>query len=239
MIHSAVRLRGRPCARVPWQCAPRALLPKAVASMSSTATPVRPKVVAFDLDATIWLPELYCMTDHTTLKPLFHQSGECYAVRDGWNQELTFMQDAQAVLREVSTWDDTMIAYVSRTTEIESAHLALEHLHVEFCEAQRRGATMRDVAHHHEIYPGSKIAHFRSLREELGVEYHEILFLDNERWNTDEVSKELGVVSVWCPRGLTFEAFEKGLETYEAVQAYLRRGGSKKEAKKLAHASVR
>ena len=198
----------------------------------------RPKVVALDLDATCWEPELYMMTDHTTLKPLRHASGECFAVRDAWNQELAFMQDAQEVIREVSEWEGTRLAYVSRTTEIEAAHLAIESLHVEFDGRTKQGVTMADVVDHHEIYPGSKIGHFKSLREALDVDYTEILFFDNESYNTREVSG-LGVCCVCCPNGLTLRAFREGLELYQAMHDFLEKGGSKRDAKKMAHVTIR
>ena len=201
--------------------------------------PRRPKVVALDLDATVWEPELYLMTNHTTMKPLRHASGECYAVRDAWNQELSFMADAQRVIQEVSSWEGTMLAYVSRTTEIEAAHLAISSLHVAYCDKTKRGSTMAEVASHLEIYPGSKISHFKSLKEALGVEFTDILFLDNESWNTKEVASTLGVCSVHTPRGLTMRAFERGLELYDAMHEFLEKGGSKRDAKKMAHATVR
>jgi len=167
-----------------------------------------PKVIALDLDATVWIPELYMMTEyaldslvgwvarsparplthsparasHTTLKPLRRKNGECYAVRDGWGQELTFMEDAKRVIQIVSGWEGCMLAYVSRTTEVEAAHLAIEHLHVEFDERVKVGRTMGDVMDHHEIYPGSKVGHFTELKKALGVAFTDMLFLDNESW---------------------------------------------------------
>lgn len=198
-----------------------------------------PKVVALDLDATVWMPELYMMTDYRTLKPLRRANGECYAVKDGWDQELGFMEDAQRVIQLVSSWEDTMLAYVSRTTEVEAAALAIDNLHAEFCAKTKTGSTMRDVVDHVEIYPGSKVGHFQELKKALGVEYTDILFLDNESWNTKEVSSVLGVCSVHCPRGLTMNAFERGLELFDEMQAFLERGGSKKEAKLMNHATVR
>ena len=180
-----------------------------------------PKVVALDLDATVWMPELYMMTEyaldstslvvvgslvgwldrslahrltghslthsparasHTTLKPLRRKNGECYAVRDGWGQELTFMEDAKRVIQIVSGWEGCQLAYVSRTTEVEAAHLAIEHLHVEFDERVKVGRTMGDVMDHHEIYPGSKVGHFTELKKALGVAFTDMLFLDNESW---------------------------------------------------------
>jgi magnesium-dependent phosphatase 1 len=69
------------------------------------------------------------------------------------------------------------------------------------------------LAAHHEIYPGSKIAHFKRLRERTGVDYGDMLFFDNEGWNVREVER-LGVVSVHCPQGLTRRAWEEGVRLF-------------------------
>lgn len=42
---------------------------------------------------------------------------------------------------------------------------------------------MHDIAAHHEIYPGSKLTHFRRLHERTGINYKDMLFFDNESWN--------------------------------------------------------
>ena len=92
------------------------------------------------------------------------------------------MEDAKRVIQIVSGWEGCQLAYVSRTTEVEAAHLAIEHLHVEFDERVKVGRTMGDVMDHHEIYPGSKVGHFTELKKALGVAFTDMLFLDNESW---------------------------------------------------------
>jgi hypothetical protein len=45
-----------------------------------------------------------------------------------------------------------------------------------------RGLTLFDVSGHNEIYPGSKLAHFKAIHKRSGIEYEDMLFFDNERW---------------------------------------------------------
>jgi magnesium-dependent phosphatase 1 len=45
---------------------------------------------------------------------------------------------------------------------------------------------------HLEIYPGSKIAHFKQLHKITGIPYSEMLFFDDESRNK-EVERELGM----------------------------------------------
>lgn len=93
----------------------------------------------------------------------------------------------------------------------------------------RRGGTalpphLHALASHREIYPGSKVAHFARIRERSGAAYGDMLFFDNEAWNVREVER-LGVVCVYCPRGLTRAAWEEGvLKFAEATGAVVGAG---------------
>ena len=37
------------------------------------------------------------------------------------------------------------------------------------------GASLHSLAHHHEIYPGSKLTHFRRIHERTGIAYTDML----------------------------------------------------------------
>lgn len=51
-----------------------------------------------------------------------------------------------------------------------------------------------------EIYPGSKLTHFRAIHKASGIPYQDMVFYDNERWNITECAK-LGITCVYAPRG--------------------------------------
>ena len=42
---------------------------------------------------------------------------------------------------------------------------------------------MHKLAEVKEIYPGSKLTHFRRIHNQTGIEYGDMLFFDNESWN--------------------------------------------------------
>ena len=65
-----------------------------------------------------------------------------------------------------------------------------------------------------EIYKGNKQRHFISLKDRSGCEFSEMLFFDNERGNCTQVGT-LGVKCVYCPDGLTAEAWEEGIAMFE------------------------
>lgn len=176
------------------------------------------------------------MSDSETLRPLRTTSGECTHVDDDYGSMLTLMADAKPILRELAEddgWSDTVVAYVSRTTEVESARVCLSQLHVSYNVGS--GVTMEDISHHSEIYPGSKVNHFLAIRDAFpDIPFHSMIFYDNERRNTSEVSSKLGVVSVWTPYGLTRRAFDIGLEAHMQVQECIRRG-RKRDARQFMH----
>ncbi|KAG9121517.1 hypothetical protein FRC07_002482 [Ceratobasidium sp. 392] len=63
-----------------------------------------------------------------------------------------------------------------------------------------------------EIYPGSKIKHFKTLHKKTGIPYHEMLFFDDE-WRNKEV-ESLGVTMQHIRDGMSWKYFRQGLETW-------------------------
>lgn len=167
-------------------------------------TPV-PKLIVFDLDDTIWFPELYMMCGAPWSRD------ELGRVTDVSGEELRVYPAARESIKMILTDEafvDTRVAVASRTNRGRWALEAMELLSI------AGGTTLREaVGDMSEIFPGTKKAHFERLRAKAKVQYHEILFFDNERINVTEVG-QLGVTSVFCPGGMSQGAWEEGLETY-------------------------
>jgi magnesium-dependent phosphatase 1 len=74
--------------------------------------------------------------------------------------------------------------------------------------------TLNSVAHSSQIFKANKQQHFRQLKNEFpDIKYEEMLFYDNEMGNIRNVSK-LGVKCVYCPDGVTREAWEEGMSMF-------------------------
>ncbi|KAJ3556165.1 hypothetical protein NP233_g12041 [Leucocoprinus birnbaumii] len=67
--------------------------------------------------------------------------------------------------------------------------------------------------HQLEIYPGSKLTHFKKLHKKTGIPYNQMLFFDDEYRNKEVES--LGVTfQLVSSAGTTNKLFEKGLEVW-------------------------
>eukprot|EP00586_Coscinodiscus_wailesii_P016562 CAMPEP_0172498796 /NCGR_PEP_ID=MMETSP1066-20121228/117518_1 /TAXON_ID=671091 /ORGANISM="Coscinodiscus wailesii, Strain CCMP2513" /LENGTH=479 /DNA_ID=CAMNT_0013272225 /DNA_START=207 /DNA_END=1646 /DNA_ORIENTATION=- len=173
-------------------------------SISSSRT--RPSLIVFDLDNTLWTPELY------QLRKLQRNKKNPIAGKD-----VTLFPAAASIIQKIRSsprndddddnpWSNTRFAVASRTKSVDWA----TDLLVQF--------GLDDFFHYKEIFPGDKKTHFRNLREKSGVEYSEMLFFDDSRdgrfGNCVPVS-ELGVLSVHCPGGLHCETiWTRALECF-------------------------
>ncbi len=77
------------------------------------------------------------------------------------------------------------------------------------------GPRLKAIAHHFQIYPGTKTTHFRAIAKASGIAYHDMVFFDNERRNCVDVAT-LGVHPVYTPDGLTVKDFRRGLREWQA-----------------------
>lgn len=179
-------------------------------------------MVVFDLDGLLWSPELYQMD--MPLRKVPASGGVSSVVVDSYGYELSLYAGARRALAELHflpRFEGTHVAYASRTHQKKDATRAFEWISVsanEAAEGKDDGgdastATMAEIASHVQIRSGSKQAHFHALSEASGVRFEDMLFLDNERWNITEVSK-LGVLSVYCPNGLTAHEWERALKEW-------------------------
>ncbi|KAG5175452.1 magnesium-dependent phosphatase-1 [Tribonema minus] len=119
-------------------------------------------------------------------------------------------------LRSEERFKDTLVAAASSTSHRDYAMRCLQMFEVE------PGVKMRDVITLKEIYPSSKVKHFRALQAATGLRYDEMLFWDDCNWgnNCAEVERGCpGVVTMKTPDGLTVDKWRQALDKYARTAA--------------------
>uniref|UniRef100_A0A061SGL5 Magnesium-dependent phosphatase 1 n=1 Tax=Tetraselmis sp. GSL018 TaxID=582737 RepID=A0A061SGL5_9CHLO len=131
-------------------------------------------------------------------------------VRDRAGEEVKLIGATRKILQRIASdqdWQDVQIAYVSRTEHPAWAKSCLKMFYL------NEDATLDSLGKHKHIYPGSKATHFRRIQQETGLDYAEMIFFDNEKWNCRDV-EPLGVTCVYTPSGLTEEVWDEGLKQF-------------------------
>ncbi|KZW02587.1 magnesium-dependent phosphatase-1 [Exidia glandulosa HHB12029] len=169
-----------------------------------------PRLICFDLDYTLWP-----LWIDTHVSPPFSRDGDTHnEVKDSSGSTIRFYKDVPAIFARLSAQPQTQVAACSRTHAPGDARDALDLLLIRDHEGETKPA--RHFFHHEEIYPGSKMQHFRALHKKTGIPYKEMLFFDDE-YRNNEVSS-LGVTFVLVKRGLDEETFQKGLAKWRSRQ---------------------
>jgi len=166
-----------------------------------------PKVVAFDLDGTIWSPDMYMLWGGGSPFSFVNN----YNLLDRSGQKVKLLGISGEILDTINTkeeWSDTKVAWVSCTDEPSWAD-----------ECMNKFKTPMDVplverVHEQCIFKDNKRVHFQELKKRTGVEFVDMIFFDNEKYNIESVSK-LGVCSVYCPDGMTRAIWEKGIDLWK------------------------
>ncbi|CAM9910490.1 unnamed protein product [Phaeothamnion confervicola] len=174
--------------------------------LTGSDSPV-PKLIVFDLDNTIWTPELYEMYGAP-----FRRKGGALLDRSG--MPLQLFRDIPEILKEAATYPrfaESRLAVASRTEHDDWAAEAMRLLHA-FDDVPMNRIFDAELT---EVYPSTKTRHFRRLRENSGVDYHDMLFFDDWSLNTREVGA-LGVTSIVCPSGMTRAIWDRGLALFAA-----------------------
>ena len=176
--------------------------------------PPAPRMVVFDLDFTLWKPELYQLSSGSPFKV---SSDGCVITARG--ERLELFPAARTALCELAA-AGVPVAIASRAGEVAWAEEILRLMRVD------KKRTMADVIGSAPvvIQGGSKTRHLKHIAAESGVPLREMLFFDNERTNIQEVSS-LGVTSIHCPRGLTREVYLEGVAEHLQKTA----GGSRED----------
>ncbi|KAJ7187212.1 magnesium-dependent phosphatase-1 [Mycena filopes] len=165
-----------------------------------------PKLIAFDLDYTLW--NLWIDT-HVT-GPLRRSSTG--AVVDKHGSPVDFYADVPGILRQLRD-EGVLLAACSRTSAPKLARQALQLLRVpRSAEADVEEEPAIDLFDDLQIYPGSKLAHFRAVHAKTGVPYEQMLFFDDEPRNREV--ERLGVTFHLTPTGVDRAAFDAGVKAW-------------------------
>jgi magnesium-dependent phosphatase 1 len=182
-----------------------------------------PKMLVFDLDYTLWP---FWIDTHVS-PPIKAAVPGGPDIRDARGRELAFYPEVPGILRAMQD-KAIVIGAASRTSAPTLARRLLGLLQVpsstsdvEAGEASGPTAAV-SFFDHMEIYPGSKIAHFRQLQKKTGLSYDEMLFFDDESRNKNV--EELGVIMYLVHNGVTRNEIDAGIQSWRK-----RKGRDKKE----------
>ena len=195
-----------------------------------------PKLVAFDLDGTIWSPDMYMLWGGGPPFRVVHNE----ELRDCQNAKVKLLGISGEILdmiaiskdppdppddnninnnqKEGSTttcnpktnnnqWKKTQVAWVSCTDEPDWADECMHKFRTPM------GVPLVERVQEQCIYKGNKQTHFHDLQKRTNIAFQDMIFFDNERGNIQSVAK-LGVCSIYCPQGMTRKIWDSGLASW-------------------------
>lgn len=165
--------------------------------MSSSGS--KPKLVAFDLDYTLWP---FWVDTH--VDPPFRKDRKGRVV-DARNHKVDQYPEVTAVLKELHA-EGYSLAVASRTGETDGANQLLKLFDWDKYFTYK------------EIYPGSKVNHFARIKRDSGLEYNEMLFFDDEHRNKLDLDK-IGVLMILVPDGVTKDLIKEGMKEYAKTKS--------------------
>ena len=191
------------------------------------------QLVVFDLDYTIWQPEMYQIDGPPRLVSLDEFQGkrkkkdrapprmippgsstvhQNKIVTDRRGTPITVFDGASHALTDINRLKKEMplkVAISSRTDEPSWAYTCMKWLVVS------DGTPLSECFDPDliEISYSDKARHFESLNRKTGIPYEQMCFFDNEFWNIQSV-KQLGVKCFHTPNGMTQEAWNQALKQF-------------------------
>ena len=152
-----------------------------------------PKLFVFDLDFTLWP---FWVDTHVD-PPFTRYQDE---VMDGHGTTIRLYRDVNDILRGLKH-AKCLIAAASRTDAPKAAHDLLTALGIDH------------YFDYKEIYPGKKTAHFSKFKQSSGIDFHEMIFFDDEQRNIRDIG-QLGVTCNLVLDGMSPLELEHGLEKH-------------------------
>ncbi|KAH9811895.1 magnesium-dependent phosphatase-1 [Melampsora americana] len=172
-----------------------------------------PKLVAFDLDYTLWP----CWVD-THIHPPLRPTTKPGELVDKAGRKLSFFSDVPRILTKLQS-AGVKIAACSRTHRPDIAHQALSEIKLSrnpdsSSDDEQELIRSIEFFDNLQIYPGSKLIHFRTIQTELKIEFDQILFFDDESRNIEVERLGVHFVLVDDSIGLNWKTFIDGLNAW-------------------------
>ena len=166
-------------------------------------------MIAFDLDGTIWNPEMYQLWGGGP--PFSVVDNNTLVDRSGTRVQLCGISgNIFDDLKHNPIFSQTIVALVSCTDEPEWAEKCLQM----FVSTPNKVPLVHCV-HEHQIFKANKRSHFKNIHEKYKIEYSDMIFFDNERTNIDSV-RMLGVHCIYCPEGVLEDVWQGALRSFNA-----------------------
>lgn len=156
---------------------------------------LKPQLIVFDLDYTLWP---FWVDTH--VDPPFNKRSDG-KVYDGHGRQVKYYRDVPEILKRLQS-EGYKLAVASRTPCTEEARSIL-HLF-----------DWNQYFTYKEIYPGTKTNHFKRFKEQSNIPYSEMLFFDDEYRNIVDLNS-IGVTSIHVEDGVTEQVVKEGLRQFE------------------------
>lgn len=180
----------------------------------------KPKVVVFDLDGTLWSPEMYELWGGGGAP--FRRDGSSHThVLDRSGTKVNLLGESRDILRLLKydpAWRGTIVGISSTCDEPSWAR---ECLQLFTLDDERRVPFAELFRGFEEIYSDNKSNHMRKLLQKAQAvdstvkDFSDFIFFDNQTNNIHDVSR-IGVCSVYCPHGMVPGVWEKGLSEWRS-----------------------
>ncbi|XP_045601335.1 magnesium-dependent phosphatase 1 [Procambarus clarkii] len=158
----------------------------------------RPKLIAFDLDYTLWP---FWVDTH--VDPPFRKKKDGHIV-DARSKRVKCYKEVPNVLKWLHD-EGYILAAASRTGEVDGANQLLKLFDWDKYFTYK------------EIYPGCKVNHFQRIKAKSGYNFSEMIFFDDEHRNKIDLDA-IGVLTILVDDGVNEELIRRGLQEFSVNQ---------------------